>query len=95
MITQTAHRYFRSWFHCFDAAVIIAGFIIDVSLKGVSEEAGSLVVALRLWRVFKIIEEFSAGASDEMELLIEKVGKLEEQNHRLSIEVKVVKASTT
>lgn len=28
------------------------------------EEAASIVVILRLWRVFKIVEEFSAGASD-------------------------------
>ena len=56
--------YFKSKFHCFDAAIIIGGFIIDVCLKDVLEEAASIVVILRLWRVFKIVEEFSAGASD-------------------------------
>lgn len=43
-------RFFRSWFHCFDAAVILAGFVIDVCLKNVLEEAGSIVIVLRLWR---------------------------------------------
>ncbi len=47
-------RFFRSWFHCLDATVISAAFIIDVVLKGVLEEVGSIVVVLRLWRVFKV-----------------------------------------
>ena len=64
MANKEYRRYFRSWFHCLDATVIIAGFVVDVSLKGVQEEAGSLIVALRLWRVFKIIEELSAGAQE-------------------------------
>ena len=37
---------------------------LSVGLKDVLEEAASIVVILRLWRVFKIVEEFSAGASD-------------------------------
>ena len=49
--TDQIERYFQSWFHCFDATIILAGFIIDVCLKGVLEEAGSIVVILRLWRV--------------------------------------------
>lgn len=43
-------RFFKSWFHCFDATVILAGFVIDVCLKNVLEEAGSIVIVLRLWR---------------------------------------------
>ena len=43
-------RYFKSWFHCFDATVILVGFVIDVCLKNVLEEAGSIVIVLRLWR---------------------------------------------
>ncbi len=43
-------RFFKSWFHCFDAIVILAGFVIDVCLKNVLEEAGSIVIVLRLWR---------------------------------------------
>ena len=48
------YSYFYSWFHCLDATVITAAFVIDVLLKGVLEEVGSLVVVLRLWRVFKV-----------------------------------------
>ena len=43
---------------------------IYVGLKDVLEEAASIVVILRLWRVFKIVEEFSAGASDRQYILI-------------------------
>ena len=46
--------YFKSKFHCFDAFVIVAGFVVDVCLKGILEEIGSIVVVLRLWRVFKV-----------------------------------------
>ncbi len=46
--------YFNSWFHWVDATVITTAFVTDVLLKGVLEEVGSLVVVLRLWRVFKV-----------------------------------------
>ena len=65
----------------------MAGFIVDVCLKGVIEEAGSLVVVGRLWRVFKIIEEFSAGAEDQIDGLQERLEKLEEENTELKKEI--------
>lgn len=80
MTTNTATiRYFRSKFHIFDAIVIITAFVIDVLLRGPVEEAGSLVVVLRLWRVFKIIEEFSTGAEDSMAALQERIAGLERE----------------
>ncbi|KAK4575214.1 hypothetical protein LTR86_001066 [Recurvomyces mirabilis] len=83
-------RFFTTWFHCLDATVIIAGFILDVVLKGVLEEVGSLVVTLRLWRVFKIIEELSAGAEDQMEPLQERLEVLEKENEELRKEVEML-----
>jgi hypothetical protein len=41
--------YFNSYFHCFDAFVIVGGFTIDIVLRGVAEEAASLIIILRLW----------------------------------------------
>ncbi|KAI9750535.1 MAG: hypothetical protein M4579_006425 [Chaenotheca gracillima] len=76
-------RYFSSPFPVFDAFVIIASFTVDVLLHGVLEEVASLVVVLRLWRVFKIIEELSAGANERMEGLVERVEKLETENAAL------------
>ena len=40
-----------------------------------------MVVIGRLWRVFKIIEEFSAGADDQLEELQERVDEIEKENH--------------
>ncbi|OCT52271.1 hypothetical protein CLCR_09257 [Cladophialophora carrionii] len=58
-------------------------FAIDLVLRtggGPLEEAGSLVVVLRLWRVFKIIEEFSSGAEeDQLAELQERIETLEKQ----------------
>jgi regulator of replication initiation timing len=34
----------------------------------------------RLWRVFKIIEEFSSGAEDQIEALQEHIEHLENEN---------------
>jgi len=75
--------YFRSKFHIFDAVVIIAAFVVDVLLHGPVEEAGSLVVVGRLWRVFKIIEEFSSGAEDEMADMQERLEELERDRDRV------------
>jgi len=66
--------------------------VIDVLLKGVLEEIASLVVVLRLWRVFKIIEELSAGAQEQMEGLQEKVETLERENRELKQEIRKLKA---
>ncbi|WPH00925.1 Hypothetical protein R9X50_00375900 [Acrodontium crateriforme] len=85
-------HFFHSWFHCLDATVIVAGFVIDVLLKGVLEEIGSLVVVLRLWRVFKIIEELSAGAEEQMEPLQERVEELEKENNELRHELSTLRA---
>jgi len=84
--------FFNSRFHVFDAVVVVLGFVVDVVLKGVLEEIGSLVVVLRLWRVFKIIEELSAGAEEQMEGLSERCEGLERENEELRKEVEGLKA---
>lgn len=84
-------RFFRSKFHCFDAFIIIAGFVVDVCLKGVVEEAAELVIVLRLWRVFKIIEELGVEHVDQMEEIQEKVKDVEKQNQELKGELKDLK----
>lgn len=42
----------------------VADFEFSIGLKDVLAEVASIVVIMRLWRVFKIIEESSAEASD-------------------------------
>ncbi|TKA48417.1 hypothetical protein B0A54_00552 [Friedmanniomyces endolithicus] len=88
----TPCRYFHTPFHCLDATVILAGFVLDVLLKGIVEEVSSLVVVLRLWRVFKIIEELSAGAEERMEPMQERTEELEKENVRLKGELEGLRA---
>jgi voltage-gated hydrogen channel 1 len=57
----------------------------------VLEEIGSLVVVLRLWRVFKIIEELSAGAEESMEPLQERLEETEKENRELKKEIQELK----
>ncbi|CAK7272163.1 hypothetical protein SEPCBS119000_004980 [Sporothrix epigloea] len=83
---------FSSWFHCFDAFVILVGFIIDVLAHGVLEDIASLVVVLRLWRVVKIVEEMSVGAEERMEELEAQVEKLERENTKLNQQLRALES---
>ncbi|KAJ5368725.1 uncharacterized protein N7496_008485 [Penicillium cataractarum] len=75
--------YFSNWFHVFDSTVILVAFIIQVSLRGVEEELGSLVIVLRLWRVFQIIEELKSASEDTMEQYEEEIERLRQENASL------------
>ncbi|KUI55441.1 Voltage-gated hydrogen channel 1 [Cytospora mali] len=75
--------YLRSWFHLFDALIIVASFLIDTLTRGIVEEVASLVIILRLWRFVKIIEEMSVGASEQMEDIEAKAEQLEKENAEL------------
>lgn len=71
----------------------MAGFIVDVLLHGILEEVASLVVILRLWRFFKIIEEFSVGAEEQMDGLTLRIEQLEMENCDLKLELKKQKGT--
>ncbi|GKU06344.1 unnamed protein product [Fusarium langsethiae] len=75
--------YFNSWFHCFDAFIVVAGFVTDVALRGVIEEVASLIVVMRLWRVVKIIEELGLGAQEQTEELSERLDECKKENEVL------------
>ncbi|RMZ39553.1 hypothetical protein AFCA_002329 [Aspergillus flavus] len=72
--------YFSSKFHVFDALVIIVAFGVDVVLHGIEEELGSLIVVLRLWRVFKIIEELQSANEDTLEEYEHEIERLRQEN---------------
>jgi hypothetical protein len=67
--------------------------VTDVLLHGVLEEVASLVIILRLWRFFKIIEEFSVGAEEQMEGLNMRIEQLESENQDLKIQLKKQKGT--
>lgn len=61
--------------------------VIDVLLRGVLEEIASIVIVLRLWRVFKIIEELSVSAEDQMEELKARLEELEHEKGEMQVEL--------
>ncbi|PHH79535.1 hypothetical protein CDD80_4532 [Ophiocordyceps camponoti-rufipedis] len=75
--------YLCSWFHLFDAVVIVISFVVDVGLRGVAGSIGSLVVVLRLWRLAKLSEEVLLGASERMDLLERHLDEIERENKQL------------
>jgi voltage-gated hydrogen channel 1 len=80
LIQSPDTSYFSSWFHCFDALVIVASFVVDLLVHGIAEDIASLVVVLRLWRFVKIVEEVSVGAAERMEELEAQLEKVQEEN---------------
>jgi hypothetical protein len=85
------HRYFSSWFHCFDAVVILVSFISDLLMQGIIEEIASLVIVLRLWRFVKIVEELSVGASETMDEVQSRAEQLEKENQELRSELRTLR----
>lgn len=63
--------------------MIIVAFIIEIALRGLEEELGSLVVVLRLWRVFQIIEELRSASEDTMEEYEDEIERLRQENASL------------
>ena len=61
----------------------MTSFAIDVAARGLVEEIGSLVIVLRLWRLVKIVEEVSVGASEGMEELEARLVALERDKAEL------------
>jgi cell division protein FtsB len=47
------------------------------------EEVGSLVIVLRLWRVFQIIEELKSASEDTVEQYEEEIERLRQENASL------------
>lgn len=76
-------RFFKEWFHCFDAFVILASFVIDVVTHGTVEEIGSLIIILRLWRFVKIVDELGVTTEERTEELESKLAALERENESL------------
>jgi regulator of replication initiation timing len=69
--------------------------VLDVCLKGVVEEVGSIVVVLRFWRVFKILEELGDAATEQMEGVGERLEVLERENAQLQMEVRELRRGKT
>lgn len=60
--------------------MILVAFVIEIALQGMEEELGSLIVVLRLWRVFQIIEELRSASEDTMEEYGDEIERLRQEN---------------
>jgi hypothetical protein len=72
--------------------VIVLGFAVGVVLEDVLGEIASLVVMLRLLRVFRITEEVDASAEEGMEGLRGQIAFLFRENESLRGEVMCLRA---
>ncbi|OJA14876.1 hypothetical protein AZE42_00804 [Rhizopogon vesiculosus] len=50
--------------HLFDAAIIITTFVLEFVLKGRQRELAGLLIALRLWRLVKLVGGIAVGAAE-------------------------------
>ncbi|PPQ64094.1 hypothetical protein CVT24_008911 [Panaeolus cyanescens] len=80
--------------HFFDAAVIIATFVLEVALRGKERELAGLLVILRLWRLFELAESIALTTTElhegemkevrrELERYMFEVEKLKVENGEL------------
>ncbi|KAJ5535780.1 hypothetical protein N7513_008966 [Penicillium frequentans] len=90
-VLSSGFGYFSTWFHVFDSLVILVAFVIEVTLRGLEEELGSLVVVLRLWRVFQIIEELRSAGEETFQNYEDEIERLRQENaslkQRLNLDV--------
>jgi len=77
-------RYLASWFHVFDSFIIGLALIIGTMTGGVVTDVGSLVIALRLWRLAQLSDEIVLDAQ-------ERIHGLEQRNQELSDEIVAVR----
>lgn len=89
---MTGRVYFRPWFDCLDAMVIVLGLAVGILLEGALRQIAPLVVVLRLLRVFRIIEEVSTGAEEQMGSLREQIAFLFRENESLRRELMHLRA---
>ena len=88
----TGWAYFRPWFDCLDAMVIVLDFAVGILLEGALRQVASLVVVFRLLRVFRIIEEVGTSAEEQMGSLREQIAFLVRKNESLRRELMHLRA---
>jgi len=78
-------------FHILDAVVILIAFVVSIVYKGPIQQAFSLVIVLRLWRIYSIIEEHGDCDPDQMEDLQHRVEDLESERVRMKKEISTLR----
>ncbi|RKP08369.1 hypothetical protein THASP1DRAFT_29826 [Thamnocephalis sphaerospora] len=77
-------HYLTSWAHLLDATIIIASLVAEMVLTGKEREVASLLIALRLWRVVRLIEGVATSVKMRYE---QKQAELRRQVEMLEAEL--------
>lgn len=64
---------------------------IIVTLRGITEQAASLIIILRLFRVAKIIDELGVAADEQIKQVETRLVQLENENRELRQEVEYLR----
>lgn len=97
VITFGPIYYTTSFWYALDAVVVLASFIMEVTLKGVAHDLMALLVSMRLWRIIVIInnvglikhmkfEDKKVQLEDEIQKVQEELAA--EQQHVMDLEEK-------
>ena len=58
------YGYFFSFWHALDAIIVVVSLILEILLRGVAQEAVSLLVVFRFWRLIRVMH----GVAETMAL---------------------------
>ncbi|KAI9325106.1 hypothetical protein DFJ73DRAFT_220187 [Zopfochytrium polystomum] len=62
-----ATYFWRSPVHLFDALVVLASIVLDLSLRGVAETVSGLLILLRGWRIVRVVDGVVLIQKEEQE----------------------------
>jgi len=83
-------KYFvHSWMHSLDALIVVSSLVLTVVLKGKAQEAVSLLILLRFWRIVRLVDALLVALSFQHE---KEKEKMESELKQLREEVKALKA---
>ncbi|KAG6335400.1 hypothetical protein ID866_3695 [Astraeus odoratus] len=62
-------------FHLFDATIIVATVVLELVLKGKERELVGLLIALRMWRLVKLVGGIAVGAGEVEEEVLKELAE--------------------
>lgn len=76
--------YIKNPLHAFDALVIVGSLVAELVLRGAAREVVGLLIALRCWRLVRVIDGVATAINEEKE---EKIKHLKKENNKLRLEI--------
>ncbi|ORX99742.1 hypothetical protein K493DRAFT_313118 [Basidiobolus meristosporus CBS 931.73] len=90
----------HGWLHLLDAIIVVASFILELTLKGRQREVASLLILFRFWRVLRVIDAVAISVElnnennvrqleEQRAMLKERLRDIEEENMNLRKELQM------